>query len=382
MPAEPPEPDPQAGRPRGAGGPGRTSRDRGVSPAGGRGRPADRRFRNEGSGRPASSGRSGAADGADRRSGSFSRKDGEKQGRREGSATGRGRGAPARPRTQVAGGPRGDRPRVPAPPLPEEITGQELARSVQAELSSFPPDTAMRLARHLVAAGELLGEDPDAAYAHASYVKSRAPRLASVREAAGLAAYAAGHYEEAMSDLRAARRMTGSPELLPVIADVERALGRPERALEIASGAEIARLDAEARIEMRIVAAGARRDLGQLDAAVLTLQVPEVRRSPRLAYAYADALLAVGRREEARAAFQVAVDLDPSGETDADERLAQLDGLVFVDLETDADAETAVSQRSAQPEPTEEGADPAAPETVAAPSVDPPAPLFLPPAAG
>jgi tetratricopeptide (TPR) repeat protein len=274
---------------------------------------------------------------------------------------------------------RGDRPRTPAPPLPDEITGHELPRGVQAELSSFPPDTALRLARHLVAAGTLLNEDPESAYAHAAYVKSRAPRLAAVREAAGLASYAAGHYDEAMSDLRAARRMTGSPDLLPVIADVERALGRPERALDIASSAEVAQLDADGRIEMRIVAAGARRDLGQLEAAVLTLHVPEVRRSPRLAYAYADALLAAGRREEARGAFQLALDLDREGETDADERLAELDGLLFLDLESDEDAESALEQGTAERQVGEvERTATASAEGGTVPR-DVPAPLFLPP---
>lgn len=313
------------------------------------------------------------------------------RGRADGGRNDRGGGRPGwrrRPdgasgaRTPVAGSPRPDRPRVPAPPLPEGITGQEIARAVQAEFSSFPPDTALRLARHLVAAGQLLVDDPDAAYAHAVYVKSRAPRLASVREAAGLAAYAAGHYDEAMSDLRAARRMTGAADLLPVIADVERALGRPERALEIASSSEVSSLDADGRIEMRIVAAGARRDLGQLEAAVLTLQVPEVRRSARLAYAYADALLAAGRREQAREAFQLAASLDRTGETDADERLAELDGLVFLDLEDDEDAQSAVDQQGTRPaEAAESPASMARPED-ARPAADASAPLFLPPTAG
>ncbi|RZS80240.1 hypothetical protein EV189_3724 [Motilibacter rhizosphaerae] len=211
-----------------------------------------------------------------------------------------------------------------------------------AELSSFPPRTATLLARHLVAAGVLLDEEPELAWAHASYVRGRAPRLASVREAAGLAAYAAGHYAEAMNELRAARRMTGSVALLPVLADLERALGRPERALEIAASDEARGLDADGLVEMRIVAAGARRDLGQLDAAVLTLQVPETRRSPRLAYAYADALLAAGRREDALAAFRQAAALDREGATDADERVAELEGVAIVDLEDDELDEEAV----------------------------------------
>ncbi|RKS77843.1 hypothetical protein CLV35_1544 [Motilibacter peucedani] len=227
------------------------------------------------------------------------------------------------------------------PPIPEGITGKELPKPVLDELSTLPAGLATLLAQHLVAAGQLLDEDPEQAFAHASVARQRAPRLASTREAAGLAAYAAGKYAEAMPELRAATRMTGSPALLPVIADVERALGRPEKALEIAASAEAGRLDADGKIEMRLVAAGARRDLGQLDAAVLTLQVPEVRRSARLAYAFADALLAAGRRDEALAEFTRAAALDKEGETDADERVAELEGVVFVDAydadDSDAD---------------------------------------------
>ena len=127
------------------------------------------------------------------------------------------------------------------------------------------------------------------------------------------------------------------------MADCERGLGRPERALALAGTPEAARLDAAGRIEMRIVASGARRDLGQLDAAVVTLQVPELK-SPklqpwtgRLRYAYADALLAAGREDEARDWFSRAVDADPDGLTDATERLEELDGTVYIDLLPDED---------------------------------------------
>lgn len=242
--------------------------------------------------------------------------------------------------------------------MPEGITGEELPKPLRAELSTLPAAVAAQLARHLVAAGALLDDDPEQAFAHAWFARQQAPRLAVTREAAGLAAYAAGKYAEAMPELRAARRLTGAPTLLPVIADVERALGRPERALEIAASDEAGRLDPEGRIEMRIVAAGARRDLGQLDAAVLTLQVPEIRTSPRLAYAYADALLAAGRREQARAAFERTTLMDRLGETDAEERLAELEGVVFVDALDALDEES----EEVAPDVARERADSAPPD--------------------
>jgi tetratricopeptide (TPR) repeat protein len=196
------------------------------------------------------------------------------------------------------------------------------------------------VARHLVAAGTLLEADPDQALAHARYARAKASRLAIVREAVGLAAYRAGEWTEAIAELRAARRMGGGPGHLPVMADAERALGRPERALELFRSPEAAELDRADAIELLIVASGARRDLGEVDAAVVSLQVPELdpdAREPwsaRLSYAYADALLAADRRDEAVRWFLHAAQADDDELTDAADRLSELAG----DDQVDADA--------------------------------------------
>jgi tetratricopeptide (TPR) repeat protein len=187
------------------------------------------------------------------------------------------------------------------------------------------------VARHLVMAGRLIDDDPQVAYEHAAFARRKLPRLGCVREAAGLCAYTVGRWAEALNDLRTYQRLTGSVEHLPVMADCERGLGRPERALAIASSPDAARLDAGAAVEMRIVVAGARRDLGQLDAAVVALQGPQLRpdrRDPwsaRLFYAYADALRAAGRSDEAREWFVAAAVADPDSLTDAVERVEQMD---------------------------------------------------------
>jgi tetratricopeptide (TPR) repeat protein len=186
------------------------------------------------------------------------------------------------------------------------------------------------VARHLVMAGTLVDEDPQRALEHARAARARAGRVAVVREAAGITAYHAGEWAEAISELRAARRMAGGPGLVAVLADCERALGRPERALELARSPEGRSLTGEAAEELRMVAAGARQDLGQFDAAVVLLQTPELDASrtgtaaARLFYAYADALLAAGRTDDAVRWFLSSASADEDGETDAEERAAEL----------------------------------------------------------
>ena len=207
---------------------------------------------------------------------------------------------------------------------------RRLDPGVRQALRSLTPGTADRVAAHLVAAGELIDHDPLAALEQARAARAFAPRIGVVREAAGLTAYAAGEWQEALAELRAERRLTGSVAHLPVMADCERGLGRPERALDMAQSADAQRLDAAGRIEMQIVASGARRDLGQAEAAVVLLQSLGLNRdnpqpwSARLWYAYADALLDAGRPGEAREWFDAVTRID-DGETDAEERLLALD---------------------------------------------------------
>jgi tetratricopeptide (TPR) repeat protein len=188
------------------------------------------------------------------------------------------------------------------------------------------------VAAHLVAAGLLLDDDPVQARAHAWYARGLAPRLAVVREAAGVTAYAAGDYAAALSELRAVRRMTGAIDMLPIMADCERGLGRPDRALALARDPDARKLDAAAKVELGIVVSGARRDRGEHEAAVVALQGPALDSdrlqpwTPRLWYAYAEALLAAGRREEALRWFESTAAVDDGEETDAPQRAALLRG--------------------------------------------------------
>ena len=217
------------------------------------------------------------------------------------------------------------------PDLPVEVTGAELDHSVAAQLKGLPEKLANRVARHLVVAGNLVDSNPELAYQHARAARVRAPRIAVVREAAGEAAYAAGHYAEALAELRAAKRMNGATAYLPIMADCHRALGKPQEALKLAQSPSVAKFSAEAKAEMTIVEAGARRDLGQLDAALRTLELAPLMsksRSPwvvRLRYAYADALAAAGREQDALAWFHRTYSIDSDELTDAAERAEALE---------------------------------------------------------
>ncbi len=217
------------------------------------------------------------------------------------------------------------------PPLPDEITGQELAGDVRAQLKTLPEKLAIRVARHLAAAGELIDDDPETAYQHTLAARSRAPRLAVVREAVGESAYAAGHYAEALAELRAAKRMNGATAYLPIMADCHRAMGNAKRALELAKSPSVARFPAEAKAEMTIVEAGARRDLGQIDAALRTLELSPLNsksREPwvvRLRYAYADTLEEAGRLTDALSWFHRTNAIDADEVTDAADRAEALE---------------------------------------------------------
>jgi tetratricopeptide (TPR) repeat protein len=217
------------------------------------------------------------------------------------------------------------------PAIPEGVSGRDLDKNVFRQLSSLPPKVADRVAAHLVMAGNLADEDPETAYAHAKAARTEAARVAVVREAVGETAYACGRFSEALAELRAAKRLNGSWDYLPIMADCERALKRPERAIALSQEAGVANLDPAGQAEMTIVAAGARRDMGQLEAALQLMEAAPLHSRAhqpwvaRLRYAYADALAEAGRDEDALTWFHRTVAVDSYSATDAAERAAELE---------------------------------------------------------
>jgi hypothetical protein len=221
------------------------------------------------------------------------------------------------------------------------VDARDLDPAVRNALRGMDPRNVERVAAHLVAAGTLVEEDPEAALAHARAARDRASRVAAVREAVGVAAYHAEDYAEAARELRAYRRMSGDESYRAVLADCERALGRPEVALRLVAEALAAAPDADETAELRIVESGARLDLDEPAAARLVLEAalgqpldpsslrPGDAARLRLASAYADLLEVQGENEQAMDWLVAIAAADPENLTGAVDRL----GIEFTDLE-------------------------------------------------
>lgn len=223
----------------------------------------------------------------------------------------------------------------PDPPIPDWAQLNLLEDAVRDELSSLAHANATTVAGHLVATGEFLDEDPQLALAHARAARASASRLACVREAVGVAAYHAGEYAEASRELRAYRRLSGRSDYLAVLADCERAAGRPDAALRLLAEAPRTHPGHSEWVEQQIVEAGARRDLDEVGGAILVLRdaLAAIRKGAgtgvdaddliRLRYAYADSLHTAGRTDQALLEFAAIADSDDRGMTDAAERAAE-----------------------------------------------------------
>lgn len=235
------------------------------------------------------------------------------------------------------------RPRHDDPEIPEEVTANLLDKVARAELKTLSKDNADWVARHLVMAARLIDDDPELAHRHAQAAGRRAGRIPVVRETVGITAYGLGQFELALRELRTYRRMSGRDDQLPLMVDCERGIGRPEKALELGRSVPRATLDIPVQVALAIAMSGARLDLGQTDAALTELQIPQLDPerafawSPALFDAYATVLEDLGRTEEAeqwwqrsdRASMALETAETPAGE----------DTVEIIEEEWDPDAE-------------------------------------------
>lgn len=288
------------------------------------------------------------------------RRDGERSDFRRGQGRGGSRNGRF-DRDRLRGERRNSRPpqrnRVPEPELPEDVSAKDLESPARMALRALSRLNAENIARHLVMTQRLLDTDPEVAYAHARYAASHAGRIAIVREAAGIAAYVAGLYSEALRELRAARRLSGMDTMYRAMeVDCERALGRPDAALRSAQNALQLDLEDDERAELAIVVTGIYHDQGNDELALITIE-DAIRKAPkdteilrRLHSVRADRLEDLGRVREAEAIRErIYVPEEPEVELyDIEEESAPELAEVARQLEEQSQAEAAERRREAE----------------------------------
>ena len=196
------------------------------------------------------------------------------------------------------------------PVIPDDVQPKDLDRVARSQLKTLSKENADGVAQHLAMVARLIDTDPALAHAHAVSAARRAGRIAVVRETLAITAYSIGDFALALRELRTYRRISGRDDQLPLMVDSERGLGRPDRALELGRSVPRGSLAVEVQVLLAIAMSGARLDLGQTDAALDELQIPQLDPktafswSPALFDAYAAVLEDLGREAEAEEWWQ------------------------------------------------------------------------------
>ena len=170
------------------------------------------------------------------------------------------------------------------PRMPKGLEYSMLSRDEKERLRGLAKEHAENIGLHILAAYTLIDDDPKAALDHASWAAKQASRIDFARETLAFVAYRTGDYKLALREFRTAYRMNGYADYLPFIADCERGLGNPNKAIEVALGDDARRLGGEAKAEMFLVYAGVLADLQQWDKAIKVAHT--LGRSKGLAGAY------------------------------------------------------------------------------------------------
>jgi len=239
------------------------------------------------------------------------------------------------------------------PVIPDDVQPKDLDRVARSQLKTLSKENADGVAQHLAMVARLIDTDPALAHAHAVSAARRAGRIAVVRETLAITAYSIGDFALALRELRTYRRISGRDDQLPLMVDSERGLGRPDRALELGRSVPRGSLAVEVQVLLAIAMSGARLDLGQTDAALDELQIPQLDPktafswSPALFDAYAAVLEDLGREAEAEEWWQRsdrASDAIDAGDREPEDDVIEIveegqDGVVLEDEEEAEDDE-------------------------------------------
>ena len=171
-----------------------------------------------------------------------------------------------------------------------------------------------------------------------------------------MVAYRKGDWARALSEFRTVRRLSGSSHLLPAHGRLRARPGPPGAGRSTSPPPpRPRRWPSRSGSSWPSWCRASAATSASIDAALLALQIPQLKRgaarpwSARLYYAYAEALLAWAARTRRGSGSLKAVTGDDERETDAAERLEELDGIVL-DARDDERADDDARTRTA-PEP-------------------------------
>lgn len=154
------------------------------------------------------------------------------------------------------------------PKMPKGLEWSMLSTDEKERLRGLSKEHAENIGLHMLAAYALEEDDPQLAMEHAQWVARQASRVDVSRETLAFIAYRQGNYKLALREFRTAYRMNGYGDYIPFMADCERGLGNPQKAVDIALSDDAKRLQGEAKAELFLVYAGALADLDLFDKAV------------------------------------------------------------------------------------------------------------------
>lgn len=243
------------------------------------------------------------------------------------------------------------------PVIPDDVQAKDLDRVARAQLKTLSKENADGVAQHLAMVARLIESDPKLAHAHAVSAARRAGRIAVVRETLAITAYSIGDFALALRELRTYRRISGRDDQLPLMVDSERGLGRPDRALELGRSIPRSSLAVEVQVLLAIAMSGARLDLGQTDAALSELEIPQLDAntafswSPALFDAYAAVLEDLGRQEEAEKWWESAERAAQAVESGGYEPDDDVIEIIEEDDEAEADSPAALDTHEENEEP-------------------------------
>lgn len=203
----------------------------------------------------------------------------------------------------------------------------EIVRELQATARPGKGEILVQVFSEAV--GAFMAGDVDEAIRLGEQAKHIALRSTTVREFLGLAYYHSERWKQAATELSTFRRISGTTDQNPVLADCYRAMDKPQRALELCDEVLSGGSEPSVFYEAAIVGAGALADMGRIDDAIARLERLELRPEAaeehhlRAWYVLADLLTRRGRYTQAREWFEAVAAVDPEL-TDAPERAARL----------------------------------------------------------